>query len=302
MKKRESPPIFSLKLLPARIMVFVLYMVSFLSLKNKQKLGAWLGVKAKRRLNSRAHIARTNLSACFPEKSEDEIELMVEESFKELVSGFIESTHAWWQDMEPYKNSVSVVGLEHIKKAQENGKGILLLGAHFAVVDFAIPLMSHHVTKVGYMYRPNDNPVIDHMIETGRDRSNCQSFTKRELREMRAFLADGGAVWYGCDQDFGKHATVFAPFFGVQAANITTPSWIAKKTGAAVIFMGMRRLDDGRHEISFSPELPFTGDDVLADTITWNQQLEKEIMRYPTQYMWVHKRFKTRPEGEPDFY
>lgn len=297
-----TPSIFNFKYLPARLMVFSLYLVSFLSLKNKHKLGSWLGKKASKKLKSRAHIARKNLSTCFPDKSTSEIEEMVEDSFVQLTTGFIEGTHAWWQDMSPYKESVNVVGLENLIAAQKKGKGVLLMGGHFAVVDFAIPLLSHNVTKLGYMYRPNDNPIVDNMIESGRAKANVTGFTKKQLKEMKVFMADGGIVWYGCDQDFGKKATVFAPFFGVQAANITTPSWIVRETGAAAIFMGMRRLKDGRYEISFSEELPFTGTDELADTLAWNQQLEKEIMSYPTQYMWVHKRFKTRPEGEAAFY
>jgi len=302
MNKNNKPSIFNFKLLPARLIVFTLFLVSQLSLKSKHKLGKWLGVKAKQKIKSRAHIARTNLSMCFPEKSKSEIEDMVEDCFVQLSTGFIEGTHAWWQDMAPYKQAVNTVGLEYLINAQKKGKGVLLLGGHFAVVDFAIPLLSSKVSNLAYMYRPNDNPVMDNMIENGRARAGVSSFTKKELQPMKAFMANGGIVWYGCDQDFGKKATVFAPFFGVPAANITTPSWIVRETGAAVIFMGMRRLDNGEYEISFSEELDIKGEDELADTITWNTELEKEVSRFPTQYMWVHKRFKTRPEGEAAFY
>lgn len=296
------PSVFNLKYLPSRLIVLALFLVSLLSLKKKHKLGAWLGKKAAVKLKSRAHIARKNLSACFPDVSPEKIEEMIEDCFVQLVTGFIEGTHAWWGDMGPYKESVNVVGLDNLINAQNKGKGVLLLGGHFAVVDFAIPLLSHNVNKLAYMYRPNDNPVIDKMIEKGRARSGVTAFTKKELKQMQAFMADGGIVWYGCDQDFGKKASEFVPFFGVDAANITTPSWIVRETGAAVVLMGMRRLDDGRYEISFSNELALTGQDEKADALLWNQQLEKEIRRFPTQYMWVHKRFKTRPAGEADFY
>ena len=301
-KNNNTPSIFNVKYLPARLMVFALYLISQLSLSNKHKLGKWLGVKAKNKLKSRAHIARTNLSKCFPDKPKDEIEGMVEDCIVQLTTGFIEGTHAWWQDMMPYKKTVNTVGLENLINAQKKGKGVLLLGGHFAVVDFAIPLLSHHVSNLGYMYRPNDNPIIDNMIESGRAKAGVTGFTKKQLKEMKVFMANAGIVWYGCVQDFGKKASVFAPFFGIPAANITTPSWIVRETGAAVIFMGMRRLENGEYEISFSEELDMNGENEVADTIAWNQQLEKEVSRFPTQYMWVHKRFKTRPEGEPAFY
>lgn len=302
MNNKKTPSIFKLKYWPARLMVAALYLISHLSLAKKHQLGRWLGVKAKNKLKSRTHIARTNMSRCFPDKSEHEIEEMVEDCFVQLTTGFIEGTHAWWQDMMPYKKTVNTVGLDNLINAQKKGKGVLLLGGHFAVVDFAIPLLSHHVSNLGYMYRPNDNPIVDNMIENGRAKAGVTGFTKKQLKEMQVFMGNGGIVWYGCDQDFGKKASIFTPFFGVDAANITTPSWIVRETGAAVIMMGMHRLDDGGYEISFSPELALTGTDEETDTKIWNQALEKEVRRFPTQYMWVHKRFKTRPEGEAKFY
>ena len=283
-------------------MVFTLYLISFLSLKNKHKLGSWIGKKCYKHANNRTKIARKNLTACFPEKTSAEIEAMVEDCFIQLATGFIEGTHAWWQDMKPFNDSVKVTGLEHVLTAQKKGKGVLILGGHFAVVDFAIPLFTSKVENIAYMYRPNNNPIIDRMIEKGRARSGAKSFTKKQLQDMRAFMNNGGMVWYGCDQDFGKKADVFVPFFGVDAANISTPSWIVKETGAAVIFMGMRRIGEEEYEIEFSPELPEFGHDNTADAKAWNQELEKAVRRYPTQYMWVHKRFKTRPEGQAKFY
>ncbi|MEH6343847.1 MAG: lipid A biosynthesis acyltransferase [Bermanella sp.] len=294
--------IFNPKHLPARLIVFVLYCISFLSLKNKMRLGKWLGGMAKNKLKSRAHIARKNLQACFKDKTEEEIEAMVEDCFIQLTTGFIEGTHAWWQDMAPHQARVKSTGIEHLIEAQKKGNGVLLLGGHFAVVDFAIPLIAAQIDNLAYMYRPNNNPVINNMIEKGRARAGVSSFTKKQLKEMKTFMADGGVVWYGCDQDFGKKGEVFAPFFGVDAINITTPSWIVKETGAAVIFMGMRRLGEGEYEIEFSKELPEFGHCNQTDTLCWNKELEQAVRRFPTQYMWVHKRFKTRPEGEKAFY
>ncbi len=283
-------------------MVFVLYSISFLSIKNKMRFGSWLGHLAKRKLSSRANIARKNLKACFKDKSDKEIEDMVEDCFVQLTTGFIEGTHAWWQDMKPHQARVKSTGIEHLIEAQKKGNGVLLLGGHFAVVDFAIPLIAAQIKNLAYMYRPNNNPIINDMIEKGRARAGVSSFTKKQLKEMKNFMADGGVVWYGCDQDFGKKGEVFAPFFGVEAINITTPSWIVKETGAAVIFMGMRRLGEEEYEIEFSKELPEFGHGDEQDARCWNKELEESVSRFPTQYMWVHKRFKTRPEGEKDFY
>ena len=299
---KNQPSVFNLKYLPSRLIVTLLFSISFLSLKNKHRLGSWLGKLAKKKLTSRARVARKNIQACFPELSSQELEQMIEQCFIELTTGLIEGTHAWWQDMSQYKDSVKVTGLDNVLNAQKKGNGVLVLGGHFAVVDFAIPLFTSKVDNISYMYRPNNNPIIDNMIETGRAKAGAIGFKKSELKEMQTFIQDGGVAWYGCDQDFGKKAYVFAPFFGIDAINITSPSWLARETGAAVIFMGMRRLGPEQYEIEFSAELPGFGEDEQQDAIDWNKQLEDAVRRYPAQYMWVHKRFKTRPAGEPAFY
>ena len=219
--------------------------------------------------------------------------------------GALEGPHAWWRDMAPHAERAKVVGLDRLLAAQAKGNGVLIMGGHFAAVDFIIPLFAAKVVEnyeLGYMYRPHDNPVIDRMITNGRNRHGVTGFTKRQLKDMIKYLKDGGMVWYGCDQNFSKSSDLFVPFFGVQAANISTPTWIAKESGAAVVFMRMHRLPDGNHEFEFTEELPKFGEDPQADCEAWNQELEKAIMHYPAQYFWVHKRFKTRPPGEPSVY
>ena len=184
----KLPSVFNLKYLPTRIIVFILYCVSFLSLKNKMRLGSKLGRFAKKKLASRANIARKNLKACFKEKTDTEIEDMVEDCFVQLTTGFIEGTHAWWQDMKPHQARVKSTGIEHLIEAQKKGNGVLLLGGHFAVVDFAIPLIAAQIKNLAYMYRPNNNPILNDMIEKGRARAGVSSFTKKQLKEMKALL------------------------------------------------------------------------------------------------------------------
>lgn len=289
----------------AWMIVMVMWLIAWLPLATKQKIGKKLGRFLKKKLSVRTRVGRKNLQACFPDKTPDEVEVMLEENMEQMTMGAMESPHAWWRDMKPYVEKVKVVGLEHLFEAQAKGNGVLIMGGHFAAVDFIIPLIAGKVVpkyELAYMYRPHDNPVIDRMITNGRNRHDVTGFTKRELKDMIQYLKNGGLVWYACDQNFSKSSDRFVPFFGVQAANISTPSWIAKESGAAVVFMRMHRLPDGNHEFEISKELPDFGQDPQADCESWNRELEKAIMHYPAQYFWVHKRFKKRPPGEPKFY
>jgi KDO2-lipid IV(A) lauroyltransferase len=120
---------------------------------------------------------------------------------------------------------------------------------------------------------------------------------------MLDFIKDGNTVWYGYDQDFGARRSVFAPFFGIQTATLKAVTWLPKDTGATVLMISQFREDDGSYSIHFSPifEGIADDDDVTAAT-RLNDQLETFIRIHPEQYLWMHRRFRSRPEGEPPFY
>ncbi|MDO3721321.1 lysophospholipid acyltransferase family protein [Marinobacter sp. chi1] len=302
-RKNSKRPLWHPAFLGAWITVFILWLVSLLPMATKQRFGDWLGRKLARKLKSRARVVDANLKACLPELDDAARKRLVEDTFVASTRGMLESTHAWWRDVAPYCESEIVLGREHLEEAREQGRGVLLIGGHYSIFDFALPLVASNLDKPGYMYRPNNNPVIDRMIERGRRRHfNIRPFTKRELRPMMEFLKEGGQVWYACDQDFGRKTEVFAPFFGIQAGCITTPSYIARESGAAIICVSHLRLPDGGYRVEFSPIQEGFGDDPKQDAETWNRFIERTIRELPDQYLWLHKRFKTRPEGAPSIY
>lgn len=292
------------KFWPAWIIVFLLWLVAWIPLSAKHSLGQSIGRLLYRKMKSRTKVGRINLKACFPQMPDAEIEKLLEDNMVEMTKGALEGPHAWWRDVTSISKAANVIGLDTLLAAQAKGNGVLIMGGHFAAVDMILAIFADRVVRdyeLGYMYRPHDNPVIDRMIVNGRHRHGVKGFTKRHLKDMVQYLKDGGMAWYGCDQNFSK-SDLFAPFFGVQAANLSTPTWIAKESGAAVVFMRMHRLPDGNFEYEFSDELPPFGDDAQKDCEAWNAELEKAILKYPAQYFWVHKRFKKRPPGEPKIY
>jgi KDO2-lipid IV(A) lauroyltransferase len=281
----------------------VLYLLSRLPMPAKQKLGKRLGLFLANKLKSRARVANRNLAICFPELNKGAREQLIQDNFVACSRGFLESTHAWWRSMSSYCETAEVLGLEHLREAQHRGKGVLLIGGHYSIFDFALPLVACHLKNPGYMYRPNNNPVIDRMIENGRRRHfGIRPFTKRELRPMVSFLKKGGEVWFACDQDFGGKTELFVPFFGVETGCITSPSYIAKVSGASVICVSHLRMPDGGYRVIFSPVQAGFGVDKHEDTRVWNQYIEDTIREQPDQYLWLHKRFKTRPEGAEKVY
>lgn len=296
-------PLWHPQFWPSWMLVFTLYLLAQLPMSAKQRLGRRLGCFLQGRLKSRSKVANANIATCFPELDAAAREQLVQDNFVACARGFLESIHAWWRDMSPYCQSAEVQGLEHLRAAQEQGKGVLLIGGHYSIFDFALPLIACHLKKPGYMYRPNNNPVIDRMIEKGRRRHfGIRPFTKRELRPLVSFLKKGGEVWFACDQDFGRKTEVFVPFFGTEAGCITSPSYIARVSGASVLCVSHLRMPDGSYRVTFSPVQDDFGADKHSDTEIWNRYIEETVREQPDQYLWLHKRFKTRPDGAEKVY
>jgi len=303
MANKRHRSIFHPAFIPTWMVVFVLYCLSKLPMQKKQVWGEKLGRLLHRKLKGRVKVCRQNIDGCFPELSDVEKSKLVEDTFVDCSKGFMETVHVWWNDTQPYIDNLIVTGKEHLEEAQKRNKGILLLGGHFSIFDIALPFVASQLKKPGYMFRPNNNPVVDRMIEQGRNRyTDIQSFDKRQLKDMIQFMKDGGEVWYAPDQDFGRKCEVFVPFFGINAGCITTPSWIARESGASVIQVSQYRHPNGQYEISFSPIFEGFGENPEKDAIDWNAALEVAIRRHPSQYLWLHKRFKTRKPGEDAFY
>lgn len=288
---------------PSWGVVFILYLLALLPVAGKRALAVRLGRLLHRKLKSRARAVSANLAACFPELSHDEREQLAEDAFVSCSLGIFESLHCWWRDTGPMQRQSEVVGLEHLQEAMALGRGVLLIGAHYSILDLALPLIACQLSKPGYMYRPNNNPVIDRMIERGRQRHfGIQPFSKRQLKDMIGFLREGGQVWYGCDQDFGGKTELFVPFFGVDTGCISTPTYIARESGAAVICVSHLRTPGGHYRVEFSAIQEAFGEDPEQDARIWNGFIEAAIRRYPDQYLWLHKRFKTRPPGAAPIY
>jgi KDO2-lipid IV(A) lauroyltransferase len=301
--KHKNKPIWHPALIPSWLVVFILFCISLLPMSWKQSLGEKLGRLAHKKLKSRTKVGKKNISGCFPELSEPEQDKLVEDTFIACSKGFLETTHSWWRDVTPYIDNLIITGEEHLEEAKRRGKGVFLIGGHFSIFDIALPFFAAQLKKPGYMYRPNDNPVIDRMIEQGRRRHfGIQGFDKYHLKDMIQYMKEGGSVWYAPDQDFGRKCEVFAPFFGINAGCITTPSWIARESGATVMQVSQFRHPNGQYEIVFSPILEDFGQNEQKDAEIWNHYLEQAIRKHPDQYLWLHKRFKTRKPDDAPFY
>lgn len=254
----------------------------------------------------RRHVAATNLRLCFPELTAAEREALLRRHFESLGMSFLEASLAWWAPEEKLRALVELRGAEHLTSAASRGKGIIMLGAHYTTLELSGPLMALvSPVPLTVIYRPHEHPVID-AITTEQRRSRIGAAIPRDdIKSMVRTLRKGGAVWFASDQNFGLRNSVFSPFFGVPAATNTAPARLAQLTGATVVPFVSERVSYSplRYRLTvLAPLDDFPSDDPKRDMDRINLLIEEQVRKMPEQYLWVHRRFKDRPEGEPGFY
>lgn len=256
-------------------------------------------------LRRRRHITTVNIQVCFPHLSVTEQTRLVKAVFANTAAAMLEGASSWWWSSEKIQGLATFENMELLEAAEAKGKGVLLVGGHFTSVEIVSRLLAERKTFAA-TYRRQKNQLMDHMIKKHREAADLQMIEREETRQMLKALKKGKILWYAPDHDYGINYSVFVPFFGVPAATITATSKLVKFNNSELIFASFHRNPDNRsYKIVFSQPQSFkdypSGDDE-TDAITINTQLEAAIRTDISQYMWAHRRFKSRPNGKRDFY
>ena len=210
----------------------------------------------------------------------------------------IETALSWWASGPSLEKRVRYEGLEHLEAGLAAGKGVILLTGHFTSMELGGRLMM--LKQPCYvMFRPLKNPLFNAVMVNARTYHSEGIVLQDDPRAMVRALRKNKVVWYAPDQDYGRKLSVFAKFFGLTAATVPATARLVKMSKAKVIPFVPRREADGTYVLTLSPALENfpTGDDV-ADAQSINDLIEKEVRQTPEQYYWVHRRFKTQPEGK----
>ncbi|KPK11149.1 MAG: hypothetical protein AMJ68_06915 [Acidithiobacillales bacterium SG8_45] len=284
--------------------LWTLRLIAMLPLPVLALIGSGIGELSYRLLSSRREIAQRNIGACFPDLDDDARQKLVRRHFRSAGQAMLGTTLAWFASARRLKRLCRTRDREHLDQALAQNRRVILLVAHFVSVEIGGIFLSID-TPVVDIYRTLRNPVFNRA-----GKLSCERFkgTMVEMSEgITAAIREakkGALLHYIPDQDAGTKNAAFIPFFGVPAATITMLGRLANITDALVIPCFTRQLPWGRgYEIIFEPPLEqFPTDDALADARRMNEVIERAVLQMPEQYFWVHKRFKTRPPGEPDFY
>lgn len=254
-------------------------------------------------MGRRRRYARVNLALCFPELAPVQRERLLRANLRATVTGALELLRAWYAPPPALQGLAEVEGLAHLRAATATGRGVLLFGGHFTHSELSARLLEELSGQpVHVVVRRNNHRCIEAMFDRARRNAFAGTIAKKDVRGLLRTLSQGGVVAYSADQNF-NYQNAFVPFFGVPAATLTATPDLARRGKAVVLPFWCHRGEDGRYRLRIEPQWKgWPSGDAAADAARYMGELEQVVRRHPEQYLWVHRRFKTRPPGEPGFY
>lgn len=290
-------------LIPAWLGVGVLWLLHWLPLSLQAGIGNALGWLLAHLPGRRRHIVATNLALCFPDTPESERKRWLRQTFQASMRAVLEHGLLWWGSEARLRRLIRIDNPEAV--LGDGVRPVIWLAPHFVGLDMggARLAMDHHAAS---LYAPAKDPVGNKMMFHGRSRFIPPVLiSKRDgIKPVLKTIKDGRPFYYLPDQDHGRLNAVFVPFFGIPAATVSALPRLAKLTGAQIVPVITRQLSGGRgYRVRFYPPWDnFPSDDLEADVTRMNAFIEDRVREMPTQYLWLHRRFKTRPQGEPSLY
>ena len=288
---------------PTWLLFAFLRLTTWLPYAWQMAVGNLLGRLSYYLARKRRHIAETNIRLCFPQLDTKRADELVKAHFLSVGKGIVETALCWWGRDSQLQGKRVLLGSENLQHGLEQGRGVILLSAHFTTLELGGRLLALD-TPFHVLYRQHKNPLFETVMRSARKRRFKKAIPRNDTRSLLASLQNNMPVWYAPDQNHRGSQSVFVPFFGIVASTLAATSRLAKLSGAPVIpFFQMRLPGNHGYLLVLCPALEdFPGTNPESDTARINRLLEDVIREMPDQYLWVHRRFKTRPPGETSPY
>jgi len=289
------------KFIPTWVLIFFMRIGAKLPFSLQVILGKGIGKILYPLMGRFRKIAYINISRCFPNKNLTQVESLVRQNFESVGISIFETANAYFANNEKIKKIISVNNERYLINALNKDQGVILLAAHFMplMLGSRALLLKHTIANI---YRPQDNPLFDEVMRKGFVDNGAVMIKTKDTRSMMKAIKNGLPIWYAPDQDLGEKNSVFAPFFNIQTATVAATARLAKSSNIVVIPYFFIRTSSG-YEMNFDPPLKnYPSDDPIKDATKTNKILQDQVLKAPEQYLWIHKRFKTQPEGEEYFY
>ena len=266
-------------------------------------VGRMIGRLVRRLPLHYTQVARCNLALCLPELTLTQREQILNQHFEALGMGLCESAMTWWGSDADFARLSRVAGLEHLRRALDQGRGAILLTAHFTTLEIGARVLNTQV-PLNAMHKRPKNQLLAYFFEQHRGRHALRIFSRDNVRGMVRALRDNECVWYAPDQSYRKKGAAMIHFFGIPAATNVFTSRLAQMTGAAVLFVGHERLPGNAGylvTINCAPS-GYASEAAIDAAEQFHRFVEAEVRRNPAQYWWIHRRFKGLSPDYPNYY
>jgi KDO2-lipid IV(A) lauroyltransferase len=271
--------------------------------KTQIAIGMFLGRVLHRIAAKRRAIVRRNIELCFPELSAAERDRLALAHFESLGASLMEMGLSLWGSEKLLLSITSLNGAQHVQKAVDEGRGVILLSAHFTCLDVCGAALHKFLPPFDAVHRANKNPLITEIYYAGRERSVRRLIEKTDMKGMVRSLRAAIPVWYAPDQSYSGKQSAVVPFFGIPSMANTATTSLARLGNACVIPFFPHRLPEGGYQLDILPPLEgIPSGDPAADSLRYHKVLEDYIRLCPEQYYWVHRKFKNLPPPMADYY
>ena len=289
------------KFIPTWILILFMRIGVFIPFNFQVLIGKTIGKLLYPFMNRLRSTAYSNISHCFPDKKQKQVNLLVKRHFEAIGVSFFETANAYYGSDKKIKKLLTITNENFFQDALKEEGGIILLCSHFMplMLGSRALLINHTIANI---YRPQNNKLFDRIMVKGYKKNGAVMIKSTDTRSIIKAINNSLPIWYAPDQDLGKNNSVFAPFFGIQTATASATARLAKNNNTRVIPYSFIRTKKG-YTMSFEkPIANYPSNDPIQDATIVNQILEKQIVKSPEQYLWIHRRFKTRPNDEKNFY
>ncbi|AXE62578.1 LpxL/LpxP family Kdo(2)-lipid IV(A) lauroyl/palmitoleoyl acyltransferase [Candidatus Thioglobus sp. NP1] len=289
------------KFYPTWILILLMRIGVFIPFQFQVILGKVIGKLIYPFMKKLRKTAYSNISNCFPEKKQPQVTLLVKQHFDAIGISLFETANAYYGSDRKIKKLLSISNKHFFSDALKDEGGIILLCSHFMplMLGSRALLLENTIANV---YRPQNNKLFDKVMVKGYTRNGAVMIKSKDTRSILKAIKNSLPIWYAPDQDLGINNSVFAPLFGIETATASATARLAKNNNTRVIPYSFIRTKHG-YEMSFDkPIKNYPSNDPIKDATTTNKILENQIIKAPEQYLWIHRRFKTRPDGQENFY
>ncbi|MDB4140295.1 lipid A biosynthesis acyltransferase [Candidatus Thioglobus sp.] len=289
------------KFFPTWILILLMRVGVFIPFSTQVIIGRTIGKVMYPFMSKLRSTAYSNISHCFPEKKQSQVNALVKSHFEAIGISLFETANAYYASDKKIIKLLTTKNEHFFKDALKQEGGIILLCAHFMplMLGSRALLINHTIANI---YRPQNNKLFDQAMVKGYKNHGAVMIKSTDTRSIVKAINNSLPIWYAPDQDLGEKNSVFALLFGIPTATATATARLAKNNNTRVIPYSFIRTKKG-YEMSFEEPLQnFPSNNPVDDATTTNMILEKQIKKTPEQYLWIHRRFKTRPEGAKNFY